>query len=164
MLPGLCLTTEARPFVFLISEALTEAYSTATLRKCVWMRVSSKSLQRKWKKCVWKLSTHTCVTVYALDTTCVCACTCMHMCVWTNPSPLAPRCLCQADRATWESNHLRLPRRPDRQTASNSFQLSRNGKDDPEMFRANATAIQKNEGWRSNDSNVRCCMCKMVLS
>lgn len=64
-----------------------------TLFKCLWTRVSSKSLQCKWKKCAWKLSTHTCVTVNAPDPICVCICMCMYiyvLCVWVNPSPLAP--------------------------------------------------------------------------
>lgn len=50
-----------------------------TLFKCLWTRVSSKSLQHKWKKCVWKFSTHTCVTVYALVPICVCIRMCMYI-------------------------------------------------------------------------------------
>lgn len=104
----------------------------------------------------------------------ICVCIWMYMyilcivyvlCVWVNPSPLALWRLCQADRVTWELNHLCLSHRPNRQADSNSLQLSGNGKDDPEIQRVEWQQHYKRmKDGEKNESDVRRGRCKMVLS
>lgn len=139
-----------RLFVFIILVAWTAAYSAAALCLSVFgWECQAKAY--KWKECVWKLYTHTvhawlCKHWILFVCASVCVCICMFS-VWVNPPPLAHRRLCQADRVTWELNHLRLPCWSNCQAASNSLQLSGNGKDNPKTFQTNGNRDTKE--WRT---------------
>lgn len=120
------------------------------------------------KKRVRNSPAHTCVTAHA-SYLCVHLNVYVHivyvLCLWVNPSPLAPWHLCQADRVTWELNHLCLSHWPNRQADSNSLQLSGNGKDDPEIQRNEWQQHYKRmKDGEKNESDVRRGRCKMVLS
>lgn len=132
-----------------------EAYSClCTLFKCLRTRVSSKKPPNvNGKKMCVKVppTTHTCVTVYALDPICACMymhvyvlCLCVCVCLSKSFSTCSATSLPsrQGDMRIEPSASL-SPRWPDRQAASNSLQLSGNGKDDPETFQTNGNRDTK---------------------
>ena len=159
-------------FVFLFGVCWTEAYSTASLcvsvcgREC---RVKASNVNGK--KCVWKLPTHTCMTVYALDPIlCVHLYVYVYVCIYI--------CSVCVSKSSSTCSLTSLPsRRGDmriepsasppagpmaKQPVTRSSCLGME-KMIPRRSKWKATTIRKDEGWRKNESDVRRGRCKMVL-